>query len=696
MMSADAIIMNYITKYATSENGGVTDFTNAIIPKLPVIVFMVVVKKCIENSGDFFFSSWESFKSLMKRIFYTRTRIYDFQKPENKSYHLKSAFEKNMYSFANQYFPIEKTMETNDCLVVSHINWLPSHQTLIQKCEKESNELLETYMDASSQQKIIYKKLALKEGALKYEKSDPSQLYPSKNYLKLVDIIRDHFDVSNRIKSFSVLGASINGVPGLGKTKFADFAVNNKLAGSILKVDMTNMLKYSFTRVLNSMYHSVAILTDTIFVIDEIDKYLDYRMDIEYEDKLVEMRNVSKDGGVVTLDKDEFVRQQKNTFLFDILSILERDGLSHSIVVIFCSNNFQSIFEGVDMTHHESTFSRFMPIEFKMCDHQEIIDYLLHYNRIFEGTKFWIDLNKEDMSQRLKRDVQVTHRVLHHISIKSNYHALKIIQELNELKTSNVPSVLSNVLDTKSVPEVIKKEEVTKRLEIKNLIKKIDENKEAKDLDEVKELNDDYLDEVGEEFDFFVEKYLVVAQKDCFIDIEYLFSRFKDWAFAQEEYVSGTINIETFRNLLNYQNIKSTRDHVYGYKFKNIDLDDDELVSVCGDAKPDPLDHELVWKENYETVEKHPHEKEIVAKIREYLVKCENTSGKSEKALITANLFDYMAVEGYFICISPNFKQTVKEKVLAFYNDKEDRDIVFSKIKPSTKEFIYALTGLRY
>lgn len=158
-------------------------------------------------------------------------------------------------------------------------------------------------------------------------------------------------------ESYSVCGLLLDGKPGLGKTKFTDFAVIEKLAGHVFKVDMTSMLNYKFSQVIDSMYHGVSITTDTIFMIDEIDKYIDYRISVEFDEL---QKSNTKDSFVQT--EEDFRRKQKTTFLYDMLSILERDGLSHSVVVLFCSNNFHSIFDGVDLKHHMIVL---LPFNFK-------------------------------------------------------------------------------------------------------------------------------------------------------------------------------------------------------------------------------------------------------------------------------------------------------------------------------------------
>lgn len=611
MMSADAIIMSQITRYATSDKGGVSDFMTSIIPRLPVIIFMVVIKKCIENSGDFFHGAWITFKALLSRLFYTETRIFNFNDAANKQYHFKKSIEKRYYSFANQYFPIsvntEPYQDDSKTLVVSYMNWLPSHQKLIEECEKEAEVECNTFNLAKSQTKIIYMKLGVQDGNLKYVPSVASKLYPSRNYTNLVSIIKDHVAVAKIVKSYSVLGMLIDGVPGLGKTKFADFAVDNKVVGCVYKVDMTNMLKYSFSRVLNAMYHNISINTDTIFMIDEIDKYIDYRVDIEYADALkVQSNNKVKKGDsesdetTTILSKEEFVRQTKTTFLYDMLSILERDGLEHSVVVIFCSNNFRSVFEGVDMTHHKSLYNRFMKIQFEECDHTEIINYMLHYNTMFNGTPFQKELEKSHLEKLLRQDIHVTHRTLHHISIESKYNAYTMIEKLNKYVHEDDSG--------ESIGERVSK--IKSNVQIKSLVTEdIEKNESEPGKDESKdETEDESKDEV----------------------------------------------------------------------------------------KPDdhgPLDHELLWREKYQT-KKYPQNKnEIIENIKKFLNDVSDVKGSSKKAIVAAELFDYLSDEGYLVMVDLRLKTVIVEKIKEFSSEHPE---VFFSIKPSTKEFIYAVSGIRY
>ena len=358
--------------------------------------------------------------------------IEDVLAPDNANYYRKKVYEKKSFLFQmRSFFPMYWESGDNHPSVLSYLKWLPSHNEVISECEEEAQLDNYIYECAKLLKKTIYKKFGVEKGTLAYINSKASNLFPSKNYTELVEIIGSHLSVAKIVKSYSVLGILIDGQPGLGKTKFADFAVEQKLSGSVYKVDMTTMLKYPFSDALDRIYHSVEIITDTIFMIDEIDKYIDFRLDIEYDQEVKESQKRCKDELNVLPDAEYFKKQQKVAFLYQMLSILERDGLDKSVIVIFCSNNFHSIFDGLDLTHHKSLYDKFMKVNFKECDHEEIINYLVYYNEMFKKSEFERYLNVDLLRNLLRKDINVTHRTLHHISIKSRYDAFKMIELLN-------------------------------------------------------------------------------------------------------------------------------------------------------------------------------------------------------------------------------------------------------------------------
>lgn len=167
----------------------------------------------------------------------------------------------------------------------------------------------------------------------------------------------------------------------------------------------------------------------TVYLRDEIDKYLDVRVEREYE--IYQKSETDGKGSVMIKSFDAFRESTKNTFLFDMLAVLERDGLKKSVVVIFCSNNFHTIFEGVDLTHHKSLYDRFLKVNFELCDHDEIISYICHYNEKFKGTKYQCLVSIDELEKNLDTKILVTHRTLHQISIECQYDPIKLVDRLN-------------------------------------------------------------------------------------------------------------------------------------------------------------------------------------------------------------------------------------------------------------------------
>lgn len=625
IMSPDSIIMNKVVEIITSSNSGVTNILFAIIPTLPAIAAMVTIKKCIENSGDVFSSISTYIGCIFKRLFYTTRLLDNCDRADSQDYFFKKSVEKKTYFFNSFMFPIYWNYEPEHKIgILSHMKWFYGHKEYVNECEKEADTEREVYNCIKQQKKTIYKKLATTEGLPKYCVSISSKLYPSRNYVNLVKIIKTHVSVAKIVESYNVLGILIDGIPGLGKTKFADFAVEEKLVGHVYKVDMTTMLKYAFSETLQLMYHKIDIITDTIFVIDEIDKYIDYRVDLEYNhdcDKQKRKQTSDKDDKhhIINRTFEEFRTQAKTTFLYDMLSILERDGLGYSVVVLFCSNNFCSVFEGVNLTHHKSLYDRFMKVHFDECDHAEIIEYILHYNGRFIKTEYFRELNVEEIKNSLRKDISVTHRTLHHISVACKYDAFEIIKMLN-----------SHVKEDDSGEDLKSKVEKysNKKKIIKNMIKH-DESSE-----------DEIVLENSEE-------------KESVFTIE----------SDESDEEKGTIFI------------------------------------VESDEENELPEHKKLWMEKYSAIHSSPEEKnQIIKTIGKYLnvskkINDDEDSPYNMDSSSGAELFDYMATDGYKIMNThPKFKETVLEKIDDFRSTQPQ---LFMLLKPETKDFIYAFSGMK-
>ena len=269
----------------------------------------------------------------------------------------------------------------------------------------------------------------------------PNLMFPSSNYKRLSKCITNFVRVCKINKSYKPLGILVDGEPGLGKTKFADYMASNDLIENIIRIDMTVLKEKEFDVIIDSIYMNRPSNASTMYVIDELDKYLQYRIETTYH-KLVDNHNSAKEKekekeNNVVYSKKDHVSRTKLKFLYSVLSILEKDGLTHPCVVMFCSNNFDSIFEGIDNRHFESLKRRFMQFKFNRCDRDELAEYLKFYNDKFEGTEFYED-KLDDHIHLLKNNISIPYRDLNHITIKKAYNIAKIVKAINKWKQEDV------------------------------------------------------------------------------------------------------------------------------------------------------------------------------------------------------------------------------------------------------------------
>lgn len=635
----DAIVMGKVVEIITGSQGGIRDIISAIFPKLPSIIMMIIVKKFVENSSEMFANIYAFMHSWFKKMCYTTKLIEGCTNGLSKEFYLKESYDKKLLTFQNQTIPMYwEYHQDQKAGELSYCGWHPHHNSIISECLTEATK----EHAIKTKTKTSYKKMSVSSDFFKYCTSVSSKLYPSKNYTNLVSVIKTHTAVAKLVKSYSVLGILIDGVAGLGKTKFADFAVEEKIVGNVYKVDMTTMLNTPFSKAVGSIYHNIDIVTDTIFVIDEIDKYLDVRItkEISIEDQHKEKKknkalaSLKEDdkpqpednqGDEESIDTKKLIERIKTEFLYDMLSILERDGLGFSVIVIFCSNNFCSIFEGVDLTHHKSLYDRFMKIKFKECSQIEIIDYMLYYNEQFRATEFYLELDKENMKSLLRDDISITHRTLHHISIKAKYNAYEMIKLLNNY-----------------VGEDDSGESLVDQME---KLRKKDTKEEP----------------------LLLEKKIIEAvSKSIYPEIipKVVHTISKDSDDDEEDRYDVKGNLKTHSNSYT------------------------DLLNQIGLPEMSVEEGISLWQNKFTKLT--GNKKEINANIQEFLNRSEEAIGKQNKAVICIELFDYLAIEGYHVMNMDEYLKfaTVTNAKIAEFARSDPQ--IFPLMESRTKEFIAA------
>lgn len=266
----------------------------------------------------------------------------------------------------------------------------------------------------------------------------PTKLFPSKNYKKLEKMITSYFEVCDITQTYEPLYVLINGIPGLGKTKFIDHFASLNIAELIGKIDMTEQTQNNFDKIFSSIISQQNHQGKTIILIDELDKYLDQYIKKEIEFlksnglKKVDPNDKEKKG--IDFTEEDFKNRKisiKEDLLYTLLRISEYDGFTHPVVILFVANNFDTIYEGVDLTHFKSLQTRLFKVSFESCDKQEIIEYLKYYNNNFINTDFY-EPDVEKLVDDIPDDIDIVYRDLKDISFKSSYKIKDIINFLKK------------------------------------------------------------------------------------------------------------------------------------------------------------------------------------------------------------------------------------------------------------------------
>lgn len=423
--SVDAIVMREVIGMFSGKSFSVGNLCTVLGSKMPKLFFMIVVRKCLDNSSLITSPVLTLIFSVLSRVMY-RTVIYNSSDTDSLDFHTILILKKNKEALQLLRPPL-MIEEREVGLSVSYIPFV--HSSKLRDIRKDSEASLDKYLLSKNSVGTKYKIFRIQNSMSSFITGEANTMYPSSNYKRLASSVSSFFRVCKLTERIEVAGILLNGVPGLGKTRFIDYAVKTKLVNEVYKIDMTCLLNETFDTILKNAYHSVPCKNEKImFVFDELDKYLDYRCHVLYDNYL--QLSETKEALVVKSEK-AFIVDKKTDFLFSMLRILERSDLSESIVVIFCTNNFESIFEGVNLKHHASLVSRFKQFNFEKCDQKELCNYLLHYNTAFLGTEFYEEVDEKWIMENLRENISITNRALHHLSFEASYGVKETIRLLN-------------------------------------------------------------------------------------------------------------------------------------------------------------------------------------------------------------------------------------------------------------------------
>lgn len=241
-----------------------------LISCAPRIIFIVFIKHYVSNTGVLI-------STIKQLITWLITDGYKYLIYKKITYQLGSGtvgqflLQKIKPSIDNIYgFPRYTFKQSSGELIINKMRFV-NHLDL-DSCFNQA------MYDQSEYQESFKKKTKISKltDDLKFVVSHPLTLFPSNNYKRLGKIVYKYIEISNRTKYYMPLGILLDGEPGLGKTKFVDYLSESGVIDHIYKCDMTMHLNKTFEDIIKMFYHDIILKGPTVFMIDEIDKYLDF------------------------------------------------------------------------------------------------------------------------------------------------------------------------------------------------------------------------------------------------------------------------------------------------------------------------------------------------------------------------------------------------------------------------------------
>lgn len=360
----------------------------------------------------------------------------DFNEDYNFFLNIKAIFDKK--EEPKEPFPVYLTKNGNYVL-----EYLPYfHNQFIESVKKRVHqEYLENKNISLGQTKCFRMAKMMSNGFIAYT---PKKLFPSKNYKKLTDMISNYFEICKLTENYEPLCILINGKPGLGKSHFIEYissiTQSTNMCDNSIKIDMTEQTLQSLENIINETFASNNMAEgNTVILIDELDKYID-QYNKKCISKMGEKQTKDKSGEIIK-EKIQLTEEQQKTqkiaikeeFLYSLLRVAEYDQFTHPVVILFVANNFDTIYDGVDMTHFQSLKSRFTEVQFESCDKQEIIDYLKYLNNTFFLNTKYYENDIDNLVTQIPDNIDIVYRKLKQISFKANFQIKEIINSLKNL-----------------------------------------------------------------------------------------------------------------------------------------------------------------------------------------------------------------------------------------------------------------------
>lgn len=405
----NSLILNQILKIFSSlkwDKNNKLQLFAVLLCVVPKICFIFLIKHLLKNTDD----AASFVKNLLIGCFY-KTENYTSRDP------------KSIFSFINNeirkqvsYQEIHSLRMSINVLpnqsVIQKFRFLPSPQIYNDIIKNANEEFKNTLEGVANCMQLNFKKNFI------YETIVPNQMYPCNNFMNVKNIIVTHIENSTKIGSYQTVPFLLNGEPGLGKSKLVDFLSRGSKLSCIKRVDMTKYINQKQLTIEDILDQTINIIDcHTLIMIDELDKYI---------------------AGILSREKED-ISNINQSILNSILNLIEKEtGRKYCLFIVFCSNNFDSIFDHVDMTHYSSLKDRFFNITFTPLEKLEYVGYLEWVYNLIRNTSLPFQEMYADSIQNyikvLPENFKIRFRELSSIVVMNLYDFNRIMKAVYEIK----------------------------------------------------------------------------------------------------------------------------------------------------------------------------------------------------------------------------------------------------------------------
>lgn len=428
----NSIVLNAaLDMFKNSKSKGFKGFLLCFIKSSPMIASLLLLSHLF-NRMDALLSVLNKILSLLYKNF-----LFKKHKVSNENQKLSKIMldvvESERYNQESMYPTCYITKDDEDTYL---------HSLILSNTSQKLVEISNKRLEQETKSLISSPMLYIGNVSFKYVKHIPTTLYPSNNYRGLCSVIDDFIELSTILECYKVKGVLINGKPGLGKSAFGDYYTENtKQCKSIFRIDLSEFVIYDLNDIFTKFI--LKLTNPSVFVLDELDKYVKFHIDLKYQQHREKyFDETSNEKGMELKTKSLFKVECKTKILLSILRVLETTGNRFPCCVLFCSNNFHTIFNGVSMKHFESLTTRFIVHDFTECNKNEFIGYCRYYNERCKDTKFYCD-NLENILLNVPDSISLTWREVDALKFSHGCDYQKMVNALN----SGADKLLLNLLD---------------------------------------------------------------------------------------------------------------------------------------------------------------------------------------------------------------------------------------------------------